>query len=166
VGLGNLGAAVAKVGLAFNMKVLAWSANLTRERTEAVGVELATKEELFSQSDVVSIHYVLSDRSRGIVGAADLARMKPSAYFVNTSRGPLADEAALIEALENRRIAGAGLDVFDVEPLPIDHAFRRLNNVVLTPHIGYVTTDSYRVYYSDDIEDILAFLSGEPVRPL
>lgn len=166
VGLGNLGAAVAKVGLAFNMNVIAWSMNLTGERAAEVGAKKVSKEELFEQSDVISIHYVLSDRSRGLVGAEDLARMKSTAYLVNTSRGPIVDEEALARVLEEKKIAGAGLDVFEVEPLPAGHPFRRLENTVVTPHIGYVTSDSYRVYYDDAIEDILTFLEGNPVRTI
>ena len=123
-----------------------------------------TKDELFAEADVISVHYVLSERSRGLVSAADIARMKPTAYLINTSRGPIVDENALLQALQENRIAGAGLDVFSQEPLPAAHPILKLDNVVITPHIGYVSSDSYRVYYSDIVEDILAFLQGNPVR--
>jgi len=166
VGLGRLGANVARTGLSFGMDVIAWSQNLTEERCREAGARLVTKEELFSQSDVISVHYVLSPRSRGMIGASDLALMKPTALFINTSRGPLVDEAALIDALERRRIAGAGLDTFDEEPLPLDHPFRRLDNVLATPHIGYVTSDNYRIFYGDALEDVLAFAAGQPLRVL
>jgi phosphoglycerate dehydrogenase-like enzyme len=123
-----------------------------------------TKDELFSQSDVITVHMVLGDRSRGLVGASDLARMKPTAYLINTSRGPIVDEKALVEALEKGAIAGAGLDVFDQEPLPPDHPLRHLENVVVTPHIGYVTTETYEVFFRDTVENIQAFLEGHPIR--
>jgi D-3-phosphoglycerate dehydrogenase len=164
VGLGRLGGVVARVGLAFDMRVIAWSQNLTRERAEEAGVEYATKEELFSQSDFISIHYVLSDRSRGMITARELGLMKPTAYLVNTSRGPLVDEQALIHVLETRAIAGAGLDVFDVEPLPLDHPLRRLPNTVITPHLGYVTQEGYQTMFAQTLENIQAFLAGDPVR--
>jgi phosphoglycerate dehydrogenase-like enzyme len=164
IGLGNLGSQVARVGKAFQMDVIAWSTNLTRERAEEVGARLVPKEELLSSADIVTIHLVLGDRSRGLIGANEFALMKPAAYLINTSRGPIVDEGALVEALETRRIAGAGLDVFDVEPLPIDHPLRRMDNTVITPHIGYVTTEGYRIFYDDAIEDILAYLAGNPVR--
>jgi phosphoglycerate dehydrogenase-like enzyme len=164
VGLGRLGSNVARVGLAFGMKVIAWSQNLTSERAEQVGATAVSKEELFSQADVVSVHYILSPRSRGMIGAEDFARMKPSALFINTSRGPIADEAALIEALRGHEIAGAGLDVFEDEPLEPDHPFLTLDNLLITPHIGYVTTDNYRIFYGDALEDVLAFMKGEPIR--
>ncbi|HLJ64898.1 MAG TPA: D-2-hydroxyacid dehydrogenase family protein [Stellaceae bacterium] len=166
IGLGTLGAQVARVGLAFAMEVIAWSQNLTPERALAHGVTLVSKEELLARADFVSIHLVLSDRSRGLIGASDLARMKPSAYLVNTSRGPIVDEAALIECLKARRIAGAGLDVFDREPLPRDHALRQLDNTVITPHLGYVTEENYRLIYGQAVEDIRAFLEGKVLRPL
>ena len=166
VGLGKLGAQAAAVGLAFGMQVIAWSENLTAERCAEVGVKLATKEELFANADVITIHMVLSERSRDLVGAAELARMKPSAYLVNTSRGPIVNEAALIEVLENRRIAGAGLDVFDVEPLPVDHPLRKLDNTVLTGHTGYVIAELYDKVYSQAVEDIRGWLDGAPVRLL
>jgi phosphoglycerate dehydrogenase-like enzyme len=164
IGLGNLGSQVARVGLAFGMDVIAWSTNLTQERATEVGVKLVTKEELLSTADIVTIHLVLGDRSRGLIGRNEFALMKPTAYLINTSRGPIVEEGALVEALETRRIAGAGLDVFDVEPLPLDHPLRRLDNTVITPHIGYVTTEGYKVFYEDAVEDILAYLAGSPVR--
>jgi phosphoglycerate dehydrogenase-like enzyme len=164
IGLGNLGSRVAIVGRAFGMEVIAWSQNLTADRAAEFGARLVTKDELLSQADVVTIHLVLSDRTRGLIGARELALMKPVAYLVNTSRGPIVDEVALIEALETQGIAGAGLDVYDVEPLPLDHPLRRLENTVLTPHIGYVSTENYRVYFRDVVEDIAAFIKGEPLR--
>ena len=164
VGLGNLGSKVAIVGKAFGMNVIAWSQNLTAERTAQFGVTLVTKDELFSQSDVITVHMVLGDRSRGLIGASDLARMKPTAHLINTSRGPIVDEKALVEALEKGAIAGAGLDVFDQEPLPQDHPLRHLENVVVTPHIGYVTTETYEVFFRDTVENIQAFLEEQPIR--
>lgn len=164
VGLGNLGSKVAVVGKAFGMNVNAWSQNLTAERTAQFGVTLVTKDELFSQSDIVTVHMVLSDRSRGLVGASDIGKMKPTSYLINTSRGPIVDEKALVEALEKGAIAGAGLDVFDQEPLPPDHPLRHLENVVVTPHIGYVTTETYEVFFRDTVENIQAFLEGHPIR--
>ena len=164
IGLGRLGSRVATVGSAFGMKLLAWSQNLTAERASEYGATLVTKNELLSQSDVVTIHLVLSGRTRGLIGATELALMKSSAYLVNTSRGPIVDESALLEALSRGAIAGAGLDVFDIEPLPLDHPLRSLPNTVLTPHMGYVTSDTYRVFYGDAIEDISAFLAASPVR--
>ena len=164
LGLGNLGGRVAKVAQAFGMRVLAWSQNLTPERCKEVGVEYATKEELLKQSDFVTIHMVLSDRSRGLIGAPELALMKPSAYIINTSRGPIIDEAALITALQDRTIAGAGLDVFSTEPLPRDHILRKLPNVVLTPHLGYVTQDGYKLFYGGTVDAIRAYLDGKPIK--
>lgn len=164
IGLGNLGSQVATVGRAFQMDVIAWSQNLTAARAAEFGARLVTKDELLSQADVLSIHLILSDRSRGLIGARELALMKPAALLVNTSRGPIVDEVALIEALESKRIAGAGLDVFDVEPLPLDHPFRRLPNTVITPHIGYVTIEGYQIFYGDAVDDIAAYLTGAPVR--
>ncbi|MEW6642328.1 MAG: D-2-hydroxyacid dehydrogenase family protein [Pseudomonadota bacterium] len=166
VGLGKLGARVAAVGQALGMQVMAWSSNLTPEACAAAGVAYASKEELFATSDVITIHLVLSERSRGLIGAADLARMKSTAYLINTARGPIVDEAALLDALRARRIAGAGLDTFWQEPLSVDHPLRRLDNVVLTPHLGYVTAENYRRYYEDMVEDIAAWLAGAPVRQL
>jgi D-3-phosphoglycerate dehydrogenase len=146
------------------MKTIAWSQNLTPEKAREAGVEYVKKDELFRRADVVSVHLILSERSRGIVGAAELGLMKPTAYIINTARGPIIDEAALLATLRNRRIAGAGLDVFDIEPLPVDHPLRKLDNVVLTPHLGYVSAENYAIYFRDTVEDIRAFLDGKPVR--
>ena len=164
VGLGRLGTAVARVGLAFQMKVLGWSMNLSPEKAAEVGVQYATKDQLFRESDFISIHYVLSERSRNLITADDLALMKPTAYLINTSRGPIVNEGALIEALAQKKIAGAGLDVFDVEPLPQDHPFRRLQNTVVTPHLGYVTKEAYQGMFSNAIENIQTWLQGDPSR--
>jgi phosphoglycerate dehydrogenase-like enzyme len=166
LGLGRLGSQVATVGNAFNMQVIAWSQNLTAERAQEYGATLVSKDELLAQSDILTIHLVLGDRSRGLIGAGELAKMKPTAYLVNTSRGPIVDEAALLHALEQGMIAGAALDVFDIEPLPLDHPFRRMENVVVSPHIGYVTEETYRVFYGDTLENIHAFLAGKPIRVL
>jgi phosphoglycerate dehydrogenase-like enzyme len=164
IGLGRLGTDVAKIGQAFGMQVIAWSQNLTRDRTDALGIEWVDKESLFQCSDVVTIHLVLSSRTRGIIGARELALMKRSAFLINTARGPIVDEGAVINALRRGVIAGAGLDVFDEEPLPTDHPLRQLENAVLTPHLGYVTTENYRLAYGQAVEDIRAFLAGSPVR--
>lgn len=164
MGLGNQGSWVAGYGKAFGMEVIAWSQNLTAERAAERGANLVTKEELLRRSDVLTIHLVLSDRTRGIVGADELAMMKPSAYLINTSRGPIVDELALARALEDGTIAGAGIDVFDVEPLAPDHPLLRAPNTVLTPHIGYVSTENSRVFFDHIVEDIKAFLEGKPVR--
>jgi D-3-phosphoglycerate dehydrogenase len=164
LGLGKLGQRSAAVAKAFGMNVIAWSQNLTPEKAAAAGATYVSKEELFAKADVITIHVVLSDRSRGLVGAADLGRMKKTAYLINTSRGPIIDEAALIAALKGKRIAGAGLDVFDVEPLPLDHPYRTMDNVVITPHLGYVSTQNYAKYFPDIVTDIRAFLDGKPVR--
>ncbi|WP_089721721.1 D-2-hydroxyacid dehydrogenase family protein [Candidatus Entotheonella palauensis] len=166
MGLGRLGSQVAAVGKAFKMNLIAWSQNLTAERAAQSDAALVSKDELIAQSDILSIHLILSGRTQGLIGARELSMMKPTAYLVNTSRGPIVDEPALIQALENDTIAGAGLDVFDVEPLPLDHPFRRLDNIVIPPHIGYVTDETYRVFYGDALEDIQAFLKGEPIRVL
>jgi phosphoglycerate dehydrogenase-like enzyme len=167
LGLGNLGSKVARIGQAFGMDVIAWSQNLTQARADEVGVRLAaSKEEVLENSDFVSIHLVLSDRTRGLIGAAELGRMRPSAYLINTSRAPIVDQGALAEALLNGRIAGAGLDVFEVEPLPKDDVFRTLPNVLTTPHVGYVSQANYDVFYRDAVEDIQAFLAGSPIRQL
>jgi phosphoglycerate dehydrogenase-like enzyme len=166
VGLGRLGQRVARVAQAFEMDVIAWSQNLTAERAAEVGAEAVTKEELFRRADVVTVHLVLSDRSRGLIGAPELALMKPTAYLVNTSRGPIVDEAALLEALHAGRIAGAALDVFDAEPLPPGHPLLSAPNTVLTPHLGYVTTGTYELFYGDAVEDIERWLAGDPVRVL
>ena len=164
VGLGRIGAMIARVGLAFGMRVIAWSQNLSPERAAEAGVEAVDKATLFATADYVSVHLVLSDRSRGVVGADDLARMKPTAWLVNTSRGPLVDEAALVDALRAGRIGGAALDVFDVEPLPPAHPLRTLPNVLATPHVGFVTRDTYAVFYRDTVENIGAWLDGAPMR--
>ena len=166
LGLGTLGSRVARVGRAFEMTVLAWSQNLTAARAEEVGATLVAKDELLARSDIVSIHVVLSERTRGLVGARELELMKRTAYLVNTSRGPIVDEAALVRALREGTIAGAGLDVFEPEPLPADHPFRSLPNIVVTPHLGYVTEETYRVFYGHALEDVQAFLRGAPVRVL
>jgi phosphoglycerate dehydrogenase-like enzyme len=166
IGLGKLGGKVAKLAQAFGMNVIAWSPNLTAERCKEVGVSYATKEQLFEKADIITIHVVLGPRSRGIVGAADLARMKPTAYLVNTARGPIVDEAALLQALQQKRIAGAAVDVFSVEPLPTDHPFRKLDNIVLTPHLGYATEESFSNHYTQMVEGIDTWFKGEPVRRL
>ncbi|HXM57956.1 MAG TPA: D-2-hydroxyacid dehydrogenase family protein [Candidatus Dormibacteraeota bacterium] len=166
LGLGNIGRRVAAVGLAFGMDVIAWSQNLTAEAAAAAGARRVEREELFRLADVLTIHLVLSDRTRGLVGPAELALMKPTAYLVNTSRGPIVDEAALAEHLRAGRIAGAGLDVFSVEPLPAGDPLRALPNTVLTPHLGYVTARAYRTFYREAAEDVAAFLAGRPVRVL
>lgn len=160
VGLGKLGTKMAGIAKAFGMNVIAWSPNLTPEKCAAAGVGYATKEELFAKADVVTIHVVLSERSRGLVSRADLARMKPTAFLVNTARGPIVDEQALLEALQQRKIAGAGIDVFSVEPLPVDHPFRKLDNLVLTPHLGYATEDGLRIHYGQMVEAIDAWTRG------
>jgi phosphoglycerate dehydrogenase-like enzyme len=159
LGLGNIGSEVARIGLAFGMKVIAWSQNLTAEKAQSCGARVVPKEALFRDADVLTIHLVLSQRTRGLVGAAELAAMKPTARLINTSRGPIVDEAALIEALRERRIAGAALDVFETEPLPADHPFRSLDNVLSTPHIGYVARDLYRTFYGDTVRNIVHWLS-------
>lgn len=164
VGLGRLGIPVAGLAQAMGMTVLAWSPNLTAERAEPHGVRAVNKATLFGESDVITVHMPLSRRSRGLIGADDFALMKPTSYFVNTSRGPIADEAALVEALSTGRIAGAALDVYDVEPLPVDHPLRGLRNTLLLPHIGYVTTDIYRTWYTEVVEDIVAWQNGTPIR--
>lgn len=164
LGLGRLGSAVARIGLAFGMKVIAWSQNLTPERAAAVGVEHVDKDALFRRSDVVSVHLVLSPRSRGLVGRNEIAAMKRTAILVNTSRGPIVDTDAVIEALEGGRLGYAAFDVYDREPLPADHPLRRVRNVLLTPHIGYVTEENYRSSYPQIVENVLAFLDGKPVR--
>jgi D-3-phosphoglycerate dehydrogenase len=166
LGLGRMGKRMAELGRALGMRVLAWSANLTAEAAEAAGTTYVSKETLFRESDVVSIHLVLGERTRGVVGAAELALMKPTAFLVNTSRGPIVDEAALIAALREKRIAGAGLDVYDTEPLPPDHPLRTLDNVVLAPHLGFVTEGTYRTFYQDMVECIAAWRAGTPVRLL
>jgi phosphoglycerate dehydrogenase-like enzyme len=164
LGLGKLGARAAGVGKAFGMKVIAWSQNLTPERCKDVGVEYVSKDDLFRNADVVTIHLQLGDRTRGLVTAKELGLMKKTAYVVNTSRGPIIEEKALLDALNKKQIAGAGLDVFDVEPLPLDHPYRKMDNVVITPHLGYVSQQNYEKYYPDIIEDIRGFLDGKPTR--
>jgi phosphoglycerate dehydrogenase-like enzyme len=166
VGLGKLGAKVAGLAKAFGMNVIAWSPNLTAERCKEVGVTYATKEGLFATADIITIHVVLSDRSRGLVGASDLARMKPTSFIVNTARGPIIDEMALLETLKARKIAGAAVDVFSVEPLPVDHPFRKLDNLVLTPHLGYATQETFIAHYNQMVEGIDAWSKGEPMRRL
>ncbi|MGW6710001.1 D-2-hydroxyacid dehydrogenase family protein [Streptomyces sp. NPDC054956] len=167
LGLGKIGSRVAQVGLAFGMEVAAWSAHLTAERCEEVGVTLApSKEELLAGSDFVSVHLALGERTRGLIGAPELALMRPTAYLVNTSRAAIVDQDALIEAVGAGRIAGAGLDVFDIEPLPAGHPVRTTPGVLATPHLGYVTRGNYATYYGDAVEDIRAFLDGAPVRVL
>ncbi|ABX04668.1 MAG TPA: D-2-hydroxyacid dehydrogenase family protein [Herpetosiphon sp.] len=167
LGLGKIGSNVAKVAQAFGMDVLAWSQNLTAERTQALGVQLAvSKEQLLEQSDIVSIHLVLGERTHGLIGAAELQRMRRHAYLINTSRAAIVDQAALIQALEQGWIGGAGLDVFEIEPLPAQHPFRSLPNVLATPHLGYVSQRNYKAYFGEAIEDIQAFLAGAPIRQL
>jgi D-3-phosphoglycerate dehydrogenase len=167
IGLGKLANRVAEVGRAFRMKVVAWSQNITPERAQAAGVGYAASlEELLRQSDIVSIHIPLTPKSRGLIGAKELGLLKPSALLVNTSRGPIVDEAALLVALREHRIAGAGLDVYDIEPLPLDHPLRKLDNAVLTPHLGYASQQNYRAYFAGMAEDIRGFLDGKPVRVL
>ena len=164
MGLGKIGSDMAKVAHAFGMEVIAWSQNLTAEAAQAAGVRTVDKATLLRESDILTVHLVLSERSRGIVGAADLALMKPTAWLVNTSRGPLVDEAALVDALRRGVIAGAALDVFDTEPLPADHPLRTLHNVVATPHVGFVTARTYAIFFRDTVENLLAWLDGSPIR--
>lgn len=163
LGLGNIGARVAAIGSAFGMQCVAWSANLTAEKAQSAGARLVSREQLFSESDVVTIHLVLGDRTRGLVSAADLGRMKPGAILVNTSRGPIVDEAALISWL-NKKANHAALDVYEREPLPADHPLRKMDNVTLSPHLGYVHEDNYRVFYGDTVENVAAWLAGKPIR--
>jgi phosphoglycerate dehydrogenase-like enzyme len=160
VGLGNIGKEIARIGLAFGMKVIAWSQNLTEETASAAGATLVDKPTLFREADVVTVHLVLSGRTKGLIGRSEFTLMKPTARLINTSRGPIVDEAALIEALQAHRIAGAAVDVFDVEPLPPDHPFRRLQNLLATPHIGYVTEDLYRTFYGDAADNIAKWLEA------
>lgn len=165
IGLGRLGSQVARLGLAFGMDVLSWSQNLTRERAAEVGVNLVSREELLTRSDFVTIHLKLSPRTVGLIGETELSLMKPGAYLVNTSRGPIVDEVALLDAVRGGLIAGAALDVFDQEPLPADHPFRTEPRILATPHIGYVTRESYQVFFDGVIEAIEAWRGGEPIRP-
>ena len=166
VGLGKLGTRTARIARAFGMKVVAWSQNLSAEKCEEAGVDYAPKDGLFRQSDIITVHLILSPRTRGLIGASELGLMKSSAYIINTSRGPIIEETALLTALREKKIAGAGLDVFDVEPLPTDHPLRKMDNVVLTPHLGYVAIQNYRAYFAGVVDDIRAFLDGKPVRVL
>ncbi|OGA14724.1 MAG: hydroxyacid dehydrogenase [Betaproteobacteria bacterium RIFCSPLOWO2_02_FULL_65_20] len=167
VGVGNLGARAAKAGVAFGMDVSGWSRSLTEERCRELGIRRAASlDELLAGSDVITLHLTLNAQSRGLIGEREFGLMRPGAILVNTSRGPIVDERALIDALRGRRIAGAGIDVYDVEPLPDDHPFRSLDNLVATPHLGYVTEESYRVYYGQAVEDIAAWMGGNPVRVL
>ncbi|QGN32676.1 D-2-hydroxyacid dehydrogenase family protein [Microlunatus sp. Gsoil 973] len=166
IGLGRLGSRVATVGMAFGMRVVAWSTHLDHDHAGSLGVRPVTKEELLRGSDIVSLHLKLSERSRNTLTASDLCLMKPTAYLINTSRGPLVDESALLRALREGWIAGAGLDVYDVEPLPRDHPLRTVRNAVLSPHLGYVTADTYRRFFADAVDDIMAWRSGSPVRRL
>ena len=164
LGLGRIGKRMAAYAKAFDMQVIAWSQNLTAEAAEAVGVRRVEKDELFAKADVVSIHLVLSERTRGLVTARELGLMKPAAYLINTSRGPIVVEADLIAALRSGTIAGAGLDVFDAEPPPADHPFRSMDNVTLTPHLGYATAETLAAFYADSLEAIEAFADGAPIR--
>lgn len=164
IGLGRLGSHMAHFGNAFGMKVVAWSQNLTAEAARAAGAELVGKDDLLRGSDVVSIHTRLSERTRGLIGARELGLMKPTAYLINTSRGPIVDEPALLAALREQRIAGAGLDTFDVEPLPVDHPLRREPRALLTPHLGYVTAETYRSFYAGTVSAIEAWLAGKPIH--
>ena len=161
LGLGNIGSEVARIGLAFGMEVITWSQNLTPHKAQACGARLVSKEELIRNADILTIHLVLSQRTRGLVGAVELQAMKPSARLINTSRGPIVDEPALIEALRERRIAGAAIDVFDIEPLPTDHPFRSLDNVLATPHIGYVARDLYSIFFGDTVKNITRWLAQQ-----
>jgi phosphoglycerate dehydrogenase-like enzyme len=166
LGLGKLGSQVAVFGKAFMMDVIAWSENLTIEHADSLGVQRVEKQELFRRADFLTIHTVLSKRTRGLVGPDELAAMKSTSYLINTSRGPIVEERALMAALETGKIAGAALDVYDLEPLPADHALRRLENVILTPHLGYVTDENYRAFYGEAAENVRAFLAGKPIRVL
>jgi len=166
LGFGKLGTKVGEIGKAIGMKLIAWSENLTDEKARAGGAALVSKQELFRQADFLSIHLQLSQRTRGLVTGKDLALMKPTAFLINTSRGPIVDEPSLLAALGSRKLAGAGLDTFDVEPLPLNHPLRKLDNVVLTPHLGYVSQEGYKVYYTQMVEDIKVWLAGNPVRVL
>jgi D-3-phosphoglycerate dehydrogenase len=164
LGLGKLGQRTANIAKAFGMKVIAWSQNLTHEKCAEAGVGYVSKDDLFRQSDFVTIHVVLSQRSRGLVGAHEFGLMKPTAFLINTSRGPIVDETALLAALRDKKIGGAGLDVFDVEPLPVNHPLRKMDNAVLTPHLGYVSEQNYKNYFAGVVDDIRGFLDGKPVR--
>jgi len=163
LGLGNIGSRVAAIGKAFGMECVAWSQNLTDEKAQAAGVRRVSKEELFEKSDVVTIHLVLGERTRGLVRKEDLARMKPGAVLVNTSRGPIIVEPDLLEVLKAGKIHAA-LDVYEREPLPADHPLRKMDNVTLSPHLGYVHDDNYRIFYGDTVENVAAWMAGKPVR--
>jgi len=164
IGLGKLGTRVARIGNALDMKVVAWSQNLTAEKAKEGGATLVSKEELLRQSDFVTVHVQLSARTKGLIGAAELAMMKPTAFFLNTSRGPVADEKAIEAALRANKIAGAAIDTYNDEPLALDHPFRKLDNIVITPHLGYVTAENYKRFYGQMVENIRAWLDGEPIR--
>jgi phosphoglycerate dehydrogenase-like enzyme len=164
VGLGGIGRTVARMAQGLNMQVVAWSQNLTRESAAEVGALRVEKEDLFTQADIISLHLVLGERTRGIVGVRELSLMKPTALLINTARGPLIDEHALLEALRSRSIGGAALDVFWQEPLSPDHPLLQLDNVILTPHLGYVVEESYRAFYAGIVETVTAFLAGTPIR--
>ena len=164
VGLGRLGSRAAAIGRAFGMQLIGWSQNLTEDKAREAGAARVEKDELFRRADFITIHLQLSPRTQGLVGAKEFGLMKPSAFLVNTSRGPIVEEAALVAALRERRIAGAGLDVYDVEPLPQDHPLRKMDNAVITPHLGYVTQDTFRIFYRQTVDDIRAWLDGKPVR--
>lgn len=166
LGLGHSGSLIARYAQAFSMRVIAWSQNMTAESASRHGAALVSKDELFAASDIVSIHVRLSDRTRGLVGARELALMKPRSYLVNTSRGPIVDERALLDVLQQQRIAGAAVDVYDLEPLPADHPFRHLPNLIGTSHIGYVTESSYELFYGETVENIRAWIEGRPIRVL
>jgi len=166
LGLGKLGTRMAEIGQAFKMNVIAWSQNLTPEKCTEAGVWYVSREELFHRADFLSIHLQLSERTRGLIGAEEFGLMKPTAYLINTSRGPIVEEAELIAALREKRVAGAGLDVFDIEPLPMAHPLRKLDNVVLTPHLGYVAEQNYRAFFTGMVDNIRAFVDGKPVRVL
>jgi len=167
VGLGKIGTRMARVAQAFNMSVLAWQPTITRERCKAAGVECASSlEDLMERSDIVTVHLVLADSTRGLIGSQELARMKPTAMLVNTARGPLIDEEALVRSLQEGRIAGAALDVYDIEPLPAHHPLRSLPNVIATPHLGYVSRENYQIFFSEAVENIQNWLQGTPVRRL
>ena len=166
MGLGRIGVDVARVGIATGMRVIAWSENLTQDRCDEVGARLVSKEELLEQSDFLSIHLLLSDRTRDLLKGPDIERMKSSSFLINTSRGPIVEETALIDALESNRIAGAGLDVFNTEPLPVDHPLRKLRNTVIIPHLGYVTEENYRNWYVGTVENVRSWLDGKTINQM
>jgi phosphoglycerate dehydrogenase-like enzyme len=166
LGLGYSGSATARVAQAFGMKTIAWSQNMTTESAGKLGVQYVSKDELLASSDILSIHVRLSERTRDLIGARELAMMQPHALLVNTARGPIVNEAALIDALKRKQIAGAAIDVFDIEPLPVSHPFRTMGNIVATSHVGYVTEGSYKIYYGESVENIRAWIEGQPIRTL